>query len=145
LARSVIVARAPAFVLMQQFAPGRNAEGAFREAKIPNCVDGAPRRRAGSPSVRGIAFSTVAIIRSVLSATFGERRSWCRKRSTSASHHSSPAPSPFDLDSRHRTGAERLLESSRLVDARFAGREQPVQHRRLSEASARAQKYDGVS
>jgi len=52
----------------------------------------------------------------------------------------------FDLDWRHRTGTERLLESSRLVDAGFsAGRERPVQHRRLSEASARAQKYDGVS
>jgi hypothetical protein len=26
----------------------------------------------------------------------------------------------FDLDSRHRTGTERLLESSRVIDTRFA-------------------------
>jgi hypothetical protein len=58
---------------------------------------------------------------------------------------SCPQPSLFDLDSRHRTGTERLLASSRVADARFAGRERPVQHRRLSEARARAQKYDRVS
>jgi hypothetical protein len=47
LARSVIVMRAPAFVLTQQFAPGRNAEGAFGQliSRIASGKDFALRHR----------------------------------------------------------------------------------------------------